>query len=121
MIKFKSLNQNRQFLKIFRKKRLDTKYFTIYFDKNSSNTKENINKYLNISFVMKKKIGNAVKRNKIKRKLKAAVQKIIKNKQPIDLNYTYVIFGKNNVYKDQFPLVFSEVNDVFKKIKQIGK
>ena len=121
MIKFKSLNQNRQFLKIFKKKRLNTKYFTIYFDKNSNYTKENINKYLNISFVMKKNIGNAVKRNKIKRKLKAAVQKIIKNKQHIDLNYTYVIFGKNNVYKDQFPLVFSEVNDVFKKIKQIAK
>ena len=121
MIKFKSLNQSRQFLKIFKKKKLNTKYFTIFFDKNSKNTKQAINKNLNISFVMRKNIGNAVKRNKIKRKLKAAVQKIIKDKQPIDLNYTYVIFGKNNVYKDQFPLVFNEVNDVFKKIKQIGK
>ena len=121
MIKFKSLNQGRQFLKIFKKKKLNNKYFTIFFNKNSNNTKQDINKNLNISFVMRKNIGNAVKRNKIKRKLKAAVQKIIKDKQPIDLNYTYVIFGKNNVYKDQFPLVFNEVNDVFKKIKQIGK
>ena len=121
MIKFKSLNQNRQFLKIFKKKRLNTKYFTIYFDKNSNYTKENINKYLNISFVMKKNIGNAVKRNKIKRKLKAATQKTLKEGQPLNLNYTYVIFGKNNVYKDKFPLIFRELNDVFKRIKQIDK
>ena len=75
---------------------------------------------LNISFVMKKIIGNAVIRNKIKRKLKSAVQKVLKEKQPVDLNYTYVIFGRNNVYKDKFQLVFDEVNDMFKRIKQIA-
>jgi len=69
---------------------------------------------------MKKNIGNAVTRNKIKRKLKHAVQKISKEKQLIDLNYTYIIFGKNNVYKDKFALVLDEVNDTFKKIKQIN-
>ena len=63
MIKFKSLNRNKDFLKILKKKRLNTKYFTIYFDKNLAN----FDKYLNISFVMKKKIGNAVIRNRIKR------------------------------------------------------
>lgn len=119
MIKFKSLNQSKQFLKILKKKRLNTKYFTIYFDKNLNNIKKN-NKNLNISFVMKKNIGNAVTRSKIKRKLKAATQKVLKEKHLINLNYTYVIFGKNNVYRDKFPLIFSEVNDVFKRIKQIN-
>ena len=114
MIKFKSLNTSKQFLGILKKKKLNTKYFTIYFDKNL----KNINKYLNISFVMKKKIGNAVQRNKIKRKLKSAVQKILQKKKLIDLDYTYVIFGKNNVYKDKFVLVLNEMNMVFKKIKQ---
>ena len=117
MIKFKSLNQSSQFLKILKKKKLSTKYFTIFFDKNLNNIKKRKNNNLNISFVMKKNIGNAVTRNKIKRKLKAAVHKIIKEKQPIDLNYTYVIFGRNNVYKDKFPLIFSEINNVFKRIK----
>ena len=117
MIKFKSLNQSKTFLKILKKKRLDTKYFTIYFDKNSENLKKSFNKYLNISFVMKKSVGNAVTRNKIKRKLKYAVQKISKEKQLIDLNYTYVIFGKNNVYKDKFANILDEVNETFKKIK----
>ena len=116
MIKFKSLNKSEEFLKILKKKKLNTKYFTIYFDRNL----KNLNKYLNISFVMKKNIGNAVIRNKVKRKLKYAVQKISKEKQVIDLNYTYVIFGKNNVYKDKFVDVLSEANKTFKKIKQIG-
>ena len=119
MIKFKSQNQSKQFLKILKKKKLNTKYFTIYFEKDLNNANKNIKKYLNISFVMKKKIGNSVVRNKIKRKLKSAVQKILKDKQLIDLNYTYVIFGTNNVYKDKFSLIFNEVNDAFKRIKQM--
>ena len=75
---------------------------------------------MNNSFVTKKKIGNAVIRNKIKRKLKAAVQKISNEKRIIDLSYTYVIFGKNNVYKDKFANVLNEINITFKKIKQMG-
>ena len=118
MIKFKSLNQSKKFIGILKKKRLNTKYFTIYFEKNLDNTKKNSNKNLNISFVMKKNIGNAVIRNKIKRKLKSAVQKVLKAKQPLDFNYTYVMFGRNNVYRDDFPLIYNEVNNVFKKIKQ---
>ena len=104
-----------------KKKKLNTKYFTIYFDKNLSGIKKNDRKILNISFVIKKNIGNAVKRNKIKRKLKAAVQKTLKEKLPLDLSYTYVIFGRKNVYKDKFPLIFREANDVFRRIKQMDK
>ena len=119
MIKFKSLNQSKQFIKILKKKKLNTKYYTIYFNKNSENLNKSINKYLNISFVMKKNIGNAVIRNKVKRKLKSAVQKVVKEKRLIDLNYTYVIFGKNNVYKGKFTNILGEVNETFKKIKQM--
>ena len=115
MIKFKSLNRNKDFLKILKKRRLNTKYYTIYFDKNS----KNLNKYLNVSFVVKKKIGNAVTRNKIKRKLKHAIQKISKESKLIDLNYTYVIFGKNNVYKDKFISILNELNSTFRQIKQM--
>jgi len=115
MIKFKSLKRSRDFLKILNKKKLNTKYYTIYFDRNLNKH----NNSLNISFVMKKKIGNAITRNKIKRKLKYAVQKISTENKLIDLNYTYVIFGKNNVYKDKFALVLNEVNEMFKKIKKL--
>ena len=119
MIKFKSINKSKQFIKILKKKKLNTKYYTIYFNKNSENLKKSINKYLNISFVMKKNIGNAVIRNKVKRKLKSAVQRAVKEKQLINLNYTYVIFGKNKIYKDRFALILDEINETFKKIKQM--
>tara|TARA_Y100000590_G_scaffold42114_1_gene44850 strand:+ start:10951 stop:11388 length:438 start_codon:yes stop_codon:yes gene_type:complete len=119
MIKFKSLNQSKEFQKILSKKRINTKYFTLYFNKNTKDFKNEFNKYLNISFVMKKKTGNAVTRNKIKRKLKFAIQKILNEKEIIDFNYTYVIFGKKDVYKDKFKLVFDEVNKTFKKVKQM--
>ena len=119
MIKLKSLSKSKQFIRILKKKKLNAKYFTIYFEKNLRSIKKNDKKFLNISFVMKKNIGNAVIRNKIKRKLKSAVQKVLKEKQSVDLNYTYVIFGRNNVYKDKFQLIFDEVNDMFKRIKQI--
>ena len=120
MIRFKSLNQSKDFLKILKKKRINTKYFTVYFGKNPKNFKNSFNKHLNISFVMKKNIGNAVTRNKIKRKLKYAIQKISKERKLIDLNYTYVIFGKNNVYKDKFANILNEVNKAFRKIRQIS-
>tara|TARA_B110001454_G_scaffold213438_1_gene231676 strand:- start:413 stop:784 length:372 start_codon:yes stop_codon:yes gene_type:complete len=119
MIRFKSLNRSKDFLKILKKKRINTKYFTVYFSNNSKSFENSFNKCLNISFVMKKNVGNAVTRNKIKRKLKYAVQKILKEKKLIDINYTYVIFGKNNVYKDKFESVLSEVNEAFNKIKLI--
>jgi len=114
MIKFKSLNQSTEFLRILKKKKINNKYFIIYFEKNYQKS----NRYLNISFVMKKKIGNAVIRNKIKRKLRSAVQKVTKVKGLINLNYTYVILGKNAVYKDKFVLIFNEMIEIFKKIKK---
>ena len=117
MIKFKSLNRSKDFLRILKKKKINTKYFAVYFDKNSEN---NLNKYLNISFVMKKNVGNAVIRNKIKRKLKYAVQKISEEKVLINLNYAYVIFGKNNVYKDKFANILNEINETFRKIREIN-
>ena len=119
MVKFISLKKNKEFIKILKKKRINNKYFTMYFNKNIDTEKENMNKFINISFVMKKKIGNAIVRNKIKRKLKSAVQKILNKDHLINLNYTYVIFGKNNVYKEKFTHILNETNESFKKIKQM--
>ena len=118
MVKLESLKKSYQFKKTLKEKKVHSDFFSIFATKNFYKPKYKSN--LLISFVMKKKIGNAVMRNKIKRKLKYAVQKISKEKKIIDLSYTYVIFGKNNVYKDKFLDVLNEVNKTFKKIKQTG-
>jgi len=119
MAKIQSLTQNKEFLNILKKNKLNNNYFTLYYGKDGIEVKKkNIN--LNISFVMKKKIGSAVKRNKIKRKLKSAVQKVLRNEKKIDLNYKYIIFGKSDAYKEKFPIIMNEVSKVFKKIGNLS-
>ena len=111
------INQNKQFLNILKKKRINNNYFTIYYGKNNDEIK---NKILKISFVTKKKIGNAVKRNKIRRRLKSAVQKILTNDKNVNLNYNYIIFGKDKVYSEKFSILSNNIESTFKKIKNLN-
>tara|TARA_Y100001958_G_scaffold75894_1_gene51154 strand:- start:528 stop:746 length:219 start_codon:yes stop_codon:yes gene_type:complete len=71
---------------------------------------------LNISFVTKKKIGNAVKRNKIKRRLRNIVNDAVKQIS-IKFNYSYLVIAKptmlNNEFKNIKKILFQE----FEKIK----
>ena len=78
MVKLESLKKSNQFKKALREKKFHTDYFSLFAAKNFIKPKQKNN--LLISFVMKKKIGNAVKRNKIRRKLKAIVQKLLKKR-----------------------------------------
>ena len=61
--KIVSLSKNEDFKSILSGKKISNKYLTIFFKKLSDKN----NNRLNISFVAKKKIGNAVIRNRIKR------------------------------------------------------
>ena len=117
MIKLKSLESNFQFKKLLTQKKIITDYFSIYFGKNLS--RENNNK-LNISFVMKKKIGSSVIRNKIKRRLRSAIQKRLKNKKFIDINYSYIIFGKSKTFTEKYSIISDELDKTFFKINQIN-
>ena len=59
--KIVALSKNEEFKSLLKKKKISNKFVTIFF----GHLIEKDNKKLNISFVTKKKIGNAVKRNKI--------------------------------------------------------
>ena len=117
MIKLKSLNSDFQFRKLLSQKKIHTNYFSVYFGKNL--TKENNNK-LNISFIMKKKVGNAVVRNKIKRRLKSAIRNKLNNKKFIDINYSYIIFGKSKAFNEKYSIISDELDKTFFKINQIN-
>ena len=117
MIKLKNLESNFQFKKLLTQKKIITDYFSIYFGKNLS--RENNNK-LNISFVMKKKIGSSVIRNKIKRRLRSAIQKKLKNKKFIDTNYSYIVFGKSKAFTEKYSIISDELDKTFFKINQIN-
>ena len=117
MIKLKNLESDFQFKKLLTQKKITTDYFSIYFGKNLST--ENNNK-LNISFVMKKKIGSSVIRNKIKRRLRSAIQKRLKDKKFIDINYSYIIFGKSKTFTEKYSIISDELDKTFSKINQIN-
>ena len=78
-----------------------------------SNYKESNNKISNIGLTVTKKIGSAVIRNKIKRILKAVIQK---NKKffvtPIHLE----IIAKKEFLKFKFEVIEKDLKDVLKKI-----
>ena len=117
MIKLKNLKSDFQFKRLLSQKKIHTDYFSVYFGKNL--TKENNNK-LNISFIMKKKVGNSVVRNKIKRRLRSAVQKNLKSKKFIDINYSYIIFGKPKTFTEKYSIITDELDKTFFKINQIN-
>ena len=117
MIKLKNLESDFQFKKLLTQKNIITDYFSIYFGKNLS--RENNNK-LNISFVMKKKIGSSVIRNKIKRRLRSAIQKRLENKKFIDTNYSYIIFGKSKTFTEKYSIISDALDKTFFKINKIN-
>ena len=117
MIKLKNLESDFQFKKLLTQKKIITDYFSIYFGKNLSS--ENNNK-LNISFVMKKRIGSSVIRNKIKRRLRSAIQKRLKDKKFIDINYSYIIFGKSKTFTEKYSIISDALDKTFSKINQIS-
>ena len=110
--KIVSLSKNEDFKSILSGKKISNKYLTIFFKKLSD---KNTNK-LNISFVTKRKIGKAVIRNKIKRRLKNLMNEAVK-KLDINLNYSYLFIAKKNIIEDQYELIKQNLFKDLKKIK----
>ena len=115
MVKLESLKKSNQFKQTLKEKRVHSDFFSIFAAKNFYKPKNKTN--LLISFIMKKKIGNAVKRNKIRRKLKAIVQKLLKKRGAISKDYTYIVFGKSNAYIQKQSKLMSLMEKGFNKIK----
>ena len=116
MVKLESLKKSYQFKKALKEKKFHTDYFSVFAAKNFYKPRQKSN--LLISFVMKKKIGNAVKRNKIRRKLKANVQKLLKKKGAINRDYTYIVFGKSNAYAQKQNVLLPLMERSFSKLKK---
>ena len=116
MVRLESLKKSNQFRKALKEKKFHTEYYSIFAAKNFF--KPNHKSNLLISFVMKKKIGNAVKRNKIRRKLKANVQKLLKKKGAINRDYTYIVFGKSNAYAQKQNVLLPLMEESFSRLKK---
>jgi ribonuclease P protein component len=111
--KIVALSKNEDFKNLLKKKKISNKYLTIFFgalrDKN--------NKKLNISFVTKKKqIKSAVKRNKVKRRLKNIMNDLVK-KMSINFNLSYLIIAKTTMLNDEYQVIKETLFQDIKKIK----
>ena len=107
MVKLESLKKSNQFRKALKEKKIHTDYFSIFAAKNFFKPKHKAN--LLISFVMKKKIGNAVKRNKAKRIMRELAKKIlIKGKT----NSYYVLIAKLSILDTKFKTLLEEMESI---------
>jgi len=110
--KLLALSKNEDFKELLKKQKLSNKYTTIFFG--FLNNKDN--KKLNISFVTKKKIGNAVKRNKIKRRLRNIINNAVK-KITINFEYSYLVIAKPTMLNNEYTNIKETLFQSFKKIK----
>ena len=95
--KILALSNNEEFKNLLKQKKIFNKYVTIFFGQLDNKDKNK----LNISFVTKKKIGNAVKRNKIKRRLKNIANDAIK-KVSLKFNYSYLVIAKPTMLNNEY-------------------
>ena len=109
--KILALSKNDEFKNLLKQKKISNRYVTIFFGKLANKNKNR----LNISFVTKKKLGNAVMRNKIKRRLRNIMNDSFK-KISIKLDYSYLVIAKstmlNSDFKDIKEALFQEFNNI---------
>ena len=107
-----ALSKSEDFKILLKKKKISNKYVTIFFGhlENKKNNK------LNISFVAKKKIGNAVKRNKIKRRLRNIINQAVKEIS-IKFDFSYLVIAKSTMLNNEFKIIKETLFQEFKKIK----
>ncbi|MSP10469.1 MAG: ribonuclease P protein component [Pelagibacteraceae bacterium] len=110
--KILALSKNEEFKNLLKQNKISNKYVTIFF----GNLSLKNNDRLNISFVTKKKIGNAVKRNKIKRRLKNIINEAVK-KISLKFNYSYLVIAKPTMLDNEFTKIKETLFQDFKKIK----
>jgi ribonuclease P protein component len=110
--KIVALSKNEDFKNLLKQRKISNKYFTIFFGKILN---KDIRK-LNISFVTKKKLGNAIKRNKIKRRLRNIVNEVVKKKS-LNFNYSYLVIAKITMLNNEYIKIKESLFADFKRIK----
>ena len=110
--KILALSKNEEFKSLLKQKKISNKYVTIFFGQLDNKDL----KKLNISFVTKKKIGNAVKRNKIKRRLKNIINEAEK-KLSLKFNYSYLVIAKPTMLNNEYTIIKETLFQDFERIR----
>ena len=110
--KIVALSKNEEFKSLLKKKKISNKFVTIFF----GHLVKKDNKKLNISFVTKKKLGNAVNRNKIKRRLRNIMDDAVK-KISLKYDYSYLVIAKPTMLNNDFKIIKNTLFQDFERIK----
>ena len=110
--KILALSKNEEFKSLLKQKKISNKYVTIFFGELDNKNKSK----LNISFVTKKKIGNAVKRNKIKRRLRNIVNDAVK-RVSLKFDYSYLVIAKPTMLNNEYIIIKETLFQDLEKIK----
>ena len=110
--KILALSKNEEFKSLLKQKKISNKYVTIFFGKLPKKEKKKIN----ISFSIKKKIGNAPVRNKIKRRLRSIVDEAVK-KITINFDFSILVIAKESMLNNEYKIIKETLFQDLEKIK----
>ena len=110
--KILALSKNEEFKSLLKQKKISNKYVTIFF----GNLPNKDKKKINISFSVKKKIGNAPNRNKVKRRLKSIVNEAVK-KISINFDFSILVLARESMLNNEYKIIKETLFHDLEKIK----
>jgi ribonuclease P protein component len=111
---YESLSGSEEFKKILSGNKIQSKLFTIFY---ILKDKEDKASNIKVSCVAAKKLGNAVKRNRMRRRLKMAFRKSIETiGSRFNKNFKYAVFAKSKIYDEEFAKITDELTLKLKSI-----
>ena len=111
--KIVALSKNEDFKNLLKKNKISNKYITMFFGP----LEHKNNKKINISFVAKKKmIRGAVRRNKVKRRLRNIINEAVKNIS-MNFSYSYLVIAKITMLNNEYAIIKDTLFQDIKKIK----
>ena len=112
---FKKLNNRREYLHVSKngKKAVSNGIVIQVLHNKSQIDNEETSNFIRAGFIITKKIGNAVKRNRVKRRLRALARNIlVKNAKS---GYDYVFIGRKNTINYRSDMLRSDLISMLKK------
>jgi ribonuclease P protein component len=119
-LKIKTLKSRKDFIRVF-KEGISQPVSSFILQKAKSdfnilNEDKELNNLVRVGFTASKKIGNAILRNRAKRRLRALVREMMPDLA--DSGYDYVLVARPNSLKDDFSKMKKDFAYAIKKLKK---
>ena len=95
--------------------KINTKNFIIQYRKLKNKNETSLAGHVNMGIVASRKIGNAVKRNYVKRVIRVISKS---SSKVINKNVDFVIIGKRSIISENFKKLYLEMKYAFKEISK---